>query len=46
MKVRIIETGEITIECDSIDEAAGLYNDGVVETDKYVRFEEVVEEEL
>lgn len=45
MKVRIIDTGEITIECDSIDEAVELYNSGIVETDKYTRFEEAIGEE-
>lgn len=45
MKVRIIDSGEITIDCDSVDEAVELYNDGIVETDKYVRYEEVEEEQ-
>lgn len=44
MKIRIIDTGEIIIDCDNVDEAVELYNSGVVETDKYTRFEVVAEE--
>ncbi|MGF6375038.1 hypothetical protein M2140_000072 [Clostridiales Family XIII bacterium PM5-7] len=44
MKVRITDYGEVTIWCRSLEEAEEAYNCGQVETNKHVKFEEIIEE--